>query len=876
MLTTIEAWRRLAAATLLALIAGCGGGDGDTSAPSSGGGNGNGSGNGTAADFQLIPPAVQLGIDGQTTLLALNPPGTPTWSSSDPAVASVDANGQVTALAKGSAVITAASGVSMASSTVKVYRPSGVSRDPTSTSLIAQALTAGTITSEQALTYRMYALFGDPRLPTAYDGAPDAAPDHMLMRDIAARLGTMSAGAQDLLRPFFLPPIYTESAHAQSLASASGPGAQTRTQAYATRSRPLEINCNVAAGPTAYRKVSATTTDSKFTFNVYYLPLHGDTDPQAPLAAQIAAAAVGTYDAETGLLGRFPLSDAGLPCNGGDAGIDIYLAPLNNLKLAGQTIGYGAGCASVPSFIVLNLFHPIFFNSLISPPTDSTGAVKSVVAHEFLHVLQLAMTRKASCDDTQWFDEATAEWAMDFVVPTIPRNQLAAPGLEDGMPRVSGQVRSGSFLAEYLYVDHLLPLDKGAPDGYGYSSYLFFQYIARSLTPQSITRVFDAMAGGKDSVEAIDSAVDMTAVWPAFALTLWNDYRNKVLDFWNKQDAYDYGLADVFASPAKLERATADLKPLEVDQQGKPDAVFTLLDNALLASKSGDYEIPARSMIYEQLKFTDATVHSVVFTNPIVGTPHADFMKLQVVKKIGGTWKATEDWTLEPFKAFCLDQKNERIEELLVIVSNSEMAPKSEQPFRISLHVPMQVTTSNAGCWRFQGTATTTTTSASGPVTIESASVTFDRFQNKPPLDLPDAGLSLGYSLLTATPGGSVGYSISGFDTQLGCTISADAHGVLTGDNDGSLIVNFGLPVPLYRIVIGQGARSIPGVRVTTNCNGKVTSFDVDENVAWLPTFPDPGAMLSADGQTLSGRWDRVDSDGAKSTVWNFQSMREP
>ena len=85
-----------------------------------------------------------------------------------------------------------------------------------------------------------------------------------------------------------------------------------------------------------------------------------------------------------------------------------------------------------------------------APSGQARDAVKSGVAHEFMHVLQFARSRTTSCDDTQWFDEATAEWAMDFVVPTIPRNQLAAPGLEDGQPRVGGQVRSGGFLAEYL------------------------------------------------------------------------------------------------------------------------------------------------------------------------------------------------------------------------------------------------------------------------------------------------------------------------------------------------------------------------------------------------------------------------------------------
>ena len=880
------AWRRLAASILLMLLAACGGGDPDTTAaPGSGDGSdagagdgssgGNGTGGSGAADFRLIPPAVQLGVDGQTTLLALRPPGMPSWSSSDPAIARVDANGQVTALAKGSAVISASAGASIASARVDVYRSRGADRDPTSTSLIAQALARGTIDAEQALTYRVYAQFGDARLPAAYDGAPDAAPDHMLLRDVATRLGTLSPATQGVLRPFLLPPIYLQSAHAQALGGASGPDARARIEAYAARPRPLDINCNVAAGPSAYGRVSATTTDSRFTFNVFYFPMHGDDpDPQAALARQIAAAAVDAYGIETGVIDRFPLSDAGLPCNGGDAGIDIYLVPLNNLRLAGQTIGYGERCASVPSFVVLNLYHPVFFSSLIAPSTDSTGAVESIVAHELLHVLQLAMTRQASCDDTRWFDEATAEWAMDLVVPTIPRSQLAAPGLEDGLPRVGGPTRSGGFLAEYLYVDHLLPLEKGAPDSFGYASYLFFQYLARAQTPAAIRQIYDAMAGGRNSVEAIGAAIDMTAVWPEFAKTLWNDHANRVLDYWSQEDGYDWGLADVFSSPARLEGATAELKPLAIDQQGRPDTVFTLLDNALLASASGDYEIPPRSMIYEQLKFTDAAVHTVVFSNPIAGTPNNEYMKLQVVKKIGGAWKAPEDWTHEPFKAFCLDQKDERLEELLVIVSNSETNRPSEQPFRISLRGPMQVSTSNVGCWRFEGTATTTTTRASGPVTVESATVTFDRFQNKPPLDLPDSGLASGYDLLAASGAGRVGFTISGFDTQLGCSISGSADAAMTGDNDGSLIVNFGLPVPLYRLVIGEGARTIPGVRLTSNCHGNVETFDVDENVRWL-SMPNPGAAISADGQRINGRWDRTDEDGAKTTVWDFRSIRE-
>ena len=117
-------------------------------------------------------------------------------------------------------------------------------------------------------------------------------------------------------------------------------------------------------------------------------------------------------------------------------------------------------------------------------------------------------------------------------------------------------------------------------------------------------------------------------------------------------------------------------------------------------------------------------------------------------------------------------------------------------------------------------------------------------------------------------------FSISGFDTGLGCSVSGEGSAPMTGDNDGSLIVNFGLPMPLYRIVIGDGKRSVP-VPVKVSCPGSVETVLVDELASWL-AFPDPGATISADGQTIAGTWTRIDSDGAKTTVWNFHSMREP
>lgn len=829
-----------------------------------------------AEDFHLLPTSIKLSVDAQSTLLAVTPPGVPAWTSSDPSVATVDMNGQVTAIAKGSAVITARSGTASASSNVKVFRTSGANPDMTSADLIAQALALGTISSEQALVYRVFALFGDARLPSQYDGAPGLGPDHMLMRDVQTQLPTLSQSTQDILNAFLVPPIYTQSALAQQLGAPLAAAKQSG------------INCSVAAGPSAYRRVSVATADAKFTFNVFYFPLHGgDVDPQQKIAEQIAAVALEVYDAETRLFALFPKSDGGLPCNGGDAGIDIYLTPMNELKLAGQTTAYSAQCSNTASFIQLNLFHPIFFIGTIYPKDDARSAIKSVVAHELLHVLQFSMSRQASCQDTKWFDEATAEWAMDFVEPKFPQTAIGAPGLEDGLfDKVStSKRRSGQFYAEYLYSGHLHSLEKGLQRNFGYADYLFFQYLARSQSPAAIKQIYDAMAAGKDSVEAIGAAVDMTAIWPEFSKTLWNDVTDHVLDYWQKEDDYDFGLADVFAHPGAVQGAgLSDLQPLEIDQKGKQDEIFTLLDNALEHSVSGDYEIAPRSMIYEQLKFTDPTVHTATFTNPVAGDPDNQYVKVWVVKKVGGKWSSPEDWTQQPSKAFCLDKKDERLEQLLVIVSNSEVNPDTEAPYRISLRAPMQVATTNVGCWRWEGTASLTTHSIDGPVTVESATATFDQYRSTVP-DLPDAGLSLGYIVFGTFINSSASYSISGFNTPLGCTITGSANAAMQPyyngpvlHTDGDLIVNFGLPDPLHRAVIGGGRTLITGVAETYVCSGQTEVITSDKTVQWL-ALPQPptevAPTISADGQSFTGRWQRTDADGDKVSLWDFHAVRE-
>ena len=104
-----------------------------------------------------------------------------TWTSSDPVVASVDAQGRVTALAAGSTTIRAQAGSQSAAAAVRVHAAGAA----TAGALIATALAQGSISAEQALIYRVYARFGDSRLPAAFDGAPATTSSHGLMREVA-------------------------------------------------------------------------------------------------------------------------------------------------------------------------------------------------------------------------------------------------------------------------------------------------------------------------------------------------------------------------------------------------------------------------------------------------------------------------------------------------------------------------------------------------------------------------------------------------------------------------------------------------------------------------------------------------------------------
>jgi hypothetical protein len=590
------------------------------------------------------------------------------------------------------------------------------------------------------------------------------------------------------------------------------------------------------------------------------------------------------YAAETALFNRFPLADSAESCNGGDGALDIYLSGMGGGGGA-ITQTYPGRCNKVPSFIVIDTNHA----SALGVGLGANGAraeLKAVVAHEFAHVLQFAMDRPAACNDYEWLDEATAQWVMDFVDPALNR--------EHGYDVVAtNRRRAGAVFGQYLLADHMasmeLPGGLGNPNLNGYAEYIFFQYLARKFDPQTVKQVIDATAS-LPSVEAVQSALaakgGFKAVWPDFALTLWNDAQAQVQDDFSRWDAYDWGLAAIFQRQATEQpayKAAADrLRTIDIDQQGQPRASFTLLKNALEIPGT-HYEIAPRSVYIEHLKFSDPTVHSVYLNNPIANFPDREFMKVQAMKKIGGQWQAVEDWSGEPFKQFCRDKTDERLEELLIVVSNSEVNRGAERPFQIPKTFPMQIATSNVGCWAWQGQAQTTVIGGT-PIRVDSIA----------------RGVSLFLVVKSVLPGriifGTSGGTVSGNSTVTpapGCTSTSvgatrnlflGLGGLQIAGDDGSVDISLDLDMGFSQLggaspdrkLVQLSGFSFLDTTVTVVCPGVHQVSTGSQGWEWLRVDDPTLFSVSADGQTIEGRFTATLPTGAVlESQWKFTAVRQ-
>ena len=460
----------------------------------------------------------------------------------------------------------------------------------TSFELIEQALARGEIDEETALVYKVFAVYLDPRLPQRFNGNDSQVRDTLITAEAGARWPSLSPATQALLAPFLLPPAapgsWLELQQAQAAAGIARPAAPIE---WVTLKRP---NGKV---------------------KVWYQTRYPGDDA---VAAQILADMEDiVWPKLTGLMGRNPLPDAGLPNNGGDGLFDIYLV---RIDADGEAHVYDPPCSMRPAFVLID---------------GATPHLRAAVVHEFMHAIIFGYkTTVCEFPEYRWLNEATATWAEDYISTVSPVYDTAD----------SEQEYAPKFLWRPIWSL------ESVGESHEYGAYLWPFYLARSYQPELIRTIWEATES-KDSLAAIDGAIPggLRQQWPEFAKFNLNRVPVDIYTVWD-------GLAP----------GAAIRNPYDQD---------VVLPDGGERTVTLDAKAPHLAATYYRFVFSDPDVTRVRYGNAgrfVSGEePRA---KVEALIKIEGQGWTTEDWTSLVERRFCRTKPGERIEELLLIFSNSE------------------------------------------------------------------------------------------------------------------------------------------------------------------------------------------------------------
>lgn len=685
-----------------------------------------------------------------------------------------------------------------ASDTAQVYLPliarPGAPSPPagaSSAELIGAAYRGGALSVDLALRYLALAAYRDPRLPAAYRGADSAAIS--LVHEEAARLDAqLGPETRAILGELSLPP--------------SAPGSWEERQSSAASSL-------AAASPRW-----ATTCATSAVIKVWY---HPGNAGDAATARSICELVDGTiWPKLVGLMGRAPLDDSGVPNNGGDSRLDIYL-----VDAASSAVSPINAPQSTPAYLLVN----------------RRGHTRAQLAELLMQAI--LMGYDADPHEYVWLRRATVAWAPDYVFPTDNAEHALAPGYLNATATPLDDLSRTS--------DLVVPLPGDAPS-FADGAYLWPFYLARVESSAALVAQIWAGSANPDSLALIDGLIPgrFRERWPHFARLAWN-----------RQPAVAFQAVDGLAAGARP----------AIDQAVRLDG-----------APAGHYAMPGQvnylAAEYYHYSFPDDDVRAVLFTNSLApdfgsGSPDA---AVQALYTLADGSRHVADWTGRQYVPFCRDLAAERVTDLTIIVSNSDWRGKQPlAPFQ-----PLALDATNVACrgWSFTATASETTASATSNLrqtTVITSSGTFELS--------PDAAGSTrpGYTVEVYEPRGTATWSHRGQDGD--CSGSGSGSFSLSGSPSGSSLsvetYNHsiaGAADPLTRHYAAAGAAPAherPALKVIYRCPQTQTTYMLDS--IWLQTFrSDLGQTfdqsVSADGRTLQGEMSYATTGGLITTTYRY------
>ncbi len=542
----------------------------------------------------------------------------------------------------------------------------------TSLDAIDKALADGEIDEIDALRFKVFAVFGDPRLPEAYRSEAQIEDGTQVLIALVESFDTLPVGVQDELDPFLRPPADPLSWY------------QLRTEA------TQAPKASYAPKAVTFQAFGAVNDKVLIQWPASQSNLQTDAEKVRAIM-EGTDGTDGVWGQLTALMGREPLSDQGIQedYNGGDGAFDIYVIEDSNvttprLKTAfGWTSPYETGATdnAYATYLVVNR------DRIANAAAPFNTKLKSNLAHEFMHVLQFTYNVARSWSDYAWLQESTSTWAEHYVFPSDNVEQEDADNYLDdpdiALSSVSGNHEYGAYL------------------------YWFFLTEQPGGNDSIIPGVWE-LAESQGSLEAANSISPggFTETFREFAAANWN---RATFNQNSPYDVYDNdGLAEM-ASVTQEQPMASPEQVLEVQFE-----------------RGGVSRLSAQYVHYD---FQDANTRSLLFANGYTfnlakGIPpslqgafgdetyyatqlsESQRTGRQVVAlvKQNGTWKSTPyDLTDVAFAPFCQEATSESLEELVLIFINAEH--REDRPFfAIPTGDPPQLFASNMGCGAWKGT----------------------------------------------------------------------------------------------------------------------------------------------------------------------------
>jgi hypothetical protein len=702
--------------------------------------------------------------------------------------------------------------------------------------LIEEALAAGELDAETALIYHVYAITLDPRLPAKYRGVDKEVLESSALREAMRRWDSLSAEAQALLAPFLIPPAYEGSWADPATAWRVAPAGSAGVQAAASPTGdPLDKYCwerlpLPGLQPGWERLTTAHTTIWYQTAGDVWPSGYQLATPEQTAATAHAAAAAIEYviQQETGLMKRWPLPDTNVPCNGGDGSIDIYITRRNS-KTGAQVVPFPPGEVERPGYIWLA---PDYAGG--DPKT-----VRGILAHEFFHLISLSYPQARTYSpkglpEYAWLDEATANWMVEYVYPDDQFEHEAA--------------------LDYLQRDYQTSLELGLAFGTnGYSDYVYLLFLAERLGPSVIRAIWDKTPT-LDSLSAVDAGTQaaggFVTLWPEFALVAWNDWQNGFLDDLYRWDRLEAGVS-------QAENVWA---PQDVALGGKSSAYHIIYESGY---------VDHLSIGMSRHVFADPNVRSVLFDNVLQGE-HG--VHIWALLKVGGQWQV-EDWTDRRYPQYCRQLATERLEELVILVTDSVFEDRENRPAYPDDPDPYPMLYfTNVACGEWQGTITTLRRYADEGFVNWEATETNVTFVRAPERVAPDQG---GMMTWKVQEGSTTRWS--GYESYNEChTLPKQVDVPLQPDLSGLNVV-VAAPEAEFSLV-GQYV-GIGWVQHQQQMD-YVCTWGSGGSETWYPTtnwwpYPQSGQLekVSPDGRVMEGQFEQMDGDYTVTVNWRLEAV---